>query len=80
MSRDVVVIVAEVLEALDLVTVMQALIIKCIVKEVLCNEFYLQLIKQTTGTEFGEKPSLPRICFFPLHSVFDLGFMLLSQS
>ena len=50
-----VIVPSDVLEAMDLVVVVQALIIKCIEKEVLCNEFYLQLIKQTTGTEFGAK-------------------------
>ncbi len=32
----------------DIVTLVQVAIQKCIEKEALCNEFYLQLIKQTT--------------------------------
>ena len=42
------------LQAMDLVIVVQALIIKCIEKEALCNELYLQLIKQTTDTHLGK--------------------------
>ena len=32
----------------DAITLTQLVISKCLDKEILCNEFYLQLIKQTT--------------------------------
>lgn len=42
-----------VLEDMDLVVVVQTLITKCMENDDLCNEFYLQLIKQTTDTHSG---------------------------
>lgn len=48
---------AAILEDMDLVVVMQTLITKCMENKDMCNEFYLQLIKQTTDTKAGE--SLP---------------------
>ena len=45
---------AAILEDMDLVVVVQTLIIKCMENDDLCNEFYLQLIKQTTDTQAGE--------------------------
>jgi len=38
----------------DLVLVVQTLIHKCMENEHLCNEAFLQLIKQTTDTKTGE--------------------------
>jgi len=37
----------------DLVVVVQTLIHKCMENEKLCNELYLQIIKQTTDTKTG---------------------------
>lgn len=37
----------------DLVVVVQTLIHKCMENENLCNEVYLQIIKQTTDTKTG---------------------------
>lgn len=42
------------LDDMDLVVVVQTLITKCMENESLCNEFYLQLIKQTTDTKTGQ--------------------------
>ena len=36
------------MDAEDAITLIQLVISKCLDKEVLCNEFYLQMIKQTT--------------------------------
>ncbi len=48
------VFIVAVLEDNDLITVVQTLITKCMESEELCNEFYLQLIKQTTDTPSGK--------------------------
>ncbi|ELU17223.1 hypothetical protein CAPTEDRAFT_210514 [Capitella teleta] len=50
---------AAVLEDMDLVVVMQTLITKCMENKDLCNEFYLQLIKQTTDTKSMNPKTTP---------------------
>ena len=42
------------LEDIDLVGLVQTFITKCMKSDDICNEFYLQLIKQTTDTPPGE--------------------------
>lgn len=45
------------LDDMDLTLVVQTLIHKCMENEHLCNECFLQLIKQTTDTKSGMKYS-----------------------
>lgn len=64
----------EEVDADDCVTMVQLAIQKCLEKEALCNEFYLQLIKQTT-----DQPgilSLPHGVVIGKHSALLLSFSL----
>ena len=72
-----------VLEDIDLVGVVQTLVTKCMESDEICNEFYLQLIKQTTDTPPGESTEKLLVVFFECGlkdcSVVNKVFTLYSQ-
>ena len=62
-------------EADDCVTMVQLATQKCLEKEALCNEFYLQLIKQTTDQP-GEVLLYTHIQFRFILRMYDRHIML----
>jgi MyTH4 domain len=68
-------ICAAALDDMDLVVVVQTLLHKCMDNEGLCNECFLQLIKQTTDTKTGNE--VPYLLSYLLMVICSYGCSML---